>query len=195
MKPAHIRVSHYCLQSCSSPSQSSCCGRSDVGVQTRQTGGANPLRRSEGTIESNAPTFKRGKASIQGELQIAELTLGEHDGRESFGFIVELLTARCIACDQVLEDAACRETIRCVSSTRRPITGPQKVASCSEASTYRGVGLPYFLKNVKMVGKRDNPTVPSCNGSGYQLLNEGWRSICSLGRVRARRFPRLKIYF
>lgn len=54
-------------------------------------------------------TLERREATVQDELQIAELALIEHDSGESLCLIVELLAARGIARDQVLEDTACRE--------------------------------------------------------------------------------------
>ena len=52
-------------------------------------------------------TFKRGEASVEDQLEIAELSLREDNCRERFGFGLELLPARRVAGDEVLEDAAC----------------------------------------------------------------------------------------
>jgi hypothetical protein len=51
-------------------------------------------------------TLERGEASVEDELEIAQLSLVQHHGGECFGLVGQLFSARGIASDEVLEDTA-----------------------------------------------------------------------------------------
>ena len=50
-------------------------------------------------------TFEGGKAAGQDELEIAQLALRENNGRQLLSLSIELWPTRCVAGNQVLEDA------------------------------------------------------------------------------------------
>lgn len=49
-------------------------------------------------------TLQRGEATVDDELEIAKLALVQDDGRELLGLRGQLVAARGIASDEVLED-------------------------------------------------------------------------------------------
>lgn len=51
-------------------------------------------------------TLQWRETTVHDQLKIAKLPLAENDGLETLGLIRELLAARSIACDQVLEDTS-----------------------------------------------------------------------------------------
>jgi hypothetical protein len=53
-------------------------------------------------------TFEGRETTVEDQLEIAELALGEDDGRKGLGLGGELIVAGSIAREQVLEDAAVR---------------------------------------------------------------------------------------
>lgn len=74
-------------------------------------------------------TFKRREASVQNQLQVAQLPLGEHNSLQLLRLLVEFPAPGRIASDQILEDSA-----YCLSMPAFP--------HLSARSTYRGVGWP-----------------------------------------------------
>lgn len=60
-------------------------------------------------------TFQGREASVENELEVAELPFGEDDGRELLGFFEKLLSTRCISGDEVFQNAACTVTISTVA--------------------------------------------------------------------------------
>lgn len=61
-----------------------------------------------------ALTFQRRETTVHDQLQITELALGEHDGGEGLGLGGELLLARSIAGEQVLQDTTVGSVGHCV---------------------------------------------------------------------------------
>ena len=51
-------------------------------------------------------TFQRREATVDDELEIAKLTLVQDNGRELLGLSEELIAARSIAGNEILEDTA-----------------------------------------------------------------------------------------
>lgn len=49
-------------------------------------------------------TLERTEATVHDQLEIAKVTLGQDDSREGLGLCDELVMARSIASDEVLED-------------------------------------------------------------------------------------------
>jgi hypothetical protein len=72
-------------------------------VQTSQTRGAT----SDPAKEIPSPTFQGRKPSVQDQLQIAKVSLGERNRRKRLSFIIQLLAPRRIARNEVLEDSTC----------------------------------------------------------------------------------------
>jgi hypothetical protein len=64
-------------------------------------------------------TLKRREASVQDQLQIAQLPLSEDDGRQALSLCEKFLAAGGIARNQVLEDAACCLVSSCSYLRRR----------------------------------------------------------------------------
>lgn len=54
-------------------------------------------------------TLQRREATVEDQLEIAKLPLGEDDGGEALGLVGELLAAGSIAGDKVLEETACTD--------------------------------------------------------------------------------------
>lgn len=52
-------------------------------------------------------TFQGREASVENQLQIAELSLIKHESRKRLSFSFELLSPRRIASNKILEDTAC----------------------------------------------------------------------------------------
>lgn len=59
-------------------------------------------------------TFKGRKATVQDQLEIAKLALSQDNGSQGLGLGGELVVARSIAGEQVLEDATVRRVRHCV---------------------------------------------------------------------------------
>lgn len=75
-------------------------------LQNRRMGARSCKVNQDRTPTEQEHTFKRREATVENQLKIAKLTLGEEQGRESLGLSLKLSMARGIASDQVLEDAA-----------------------------------------------------------------------------------------
>lgn len=60
-------------------------------------------------------TFERRETTVEDQLEIAKLSLGQSDGRKSLGLGVELLVAGSIAGEEILQDTAVRWVGHCVS--------------------------------------------------------------------------------
>lgn len=64
-------------------------------------------RRGVHSRERGAPcTFKRGKAAVENQLEVAKVALRQDDGGQRLGFRGKLGLARKVAGKEVLEDAA-----------------------------------------------------------------------------------------
>lgn len=63
---------------------------------------------------SEQRTFKGREATVEDELKIAKLALGQHDGCQCLGLSGELGMARSVAGDQVLQDATMGRVRHCV---------------------------------------------------------------------------------
>ena len=64
------------------------------------------IQTGPGYKKNTKHTLKRRETTVENQLKIAKLTLGEEKGGKSLGLSRELSMAREIASDQVLEDAA-----------------------------------------------------------------------------------------
>lgn len=120
-------------------------------------------------------TLERREASVQDQLQIAQLPLSEDDGRQALSLCEKLLAAGGIARNQVLEDAAC-----CLVSLAPTYAA---VAMCSKS--YREVCWPLCEKVYKGVYAENS------NSSGPLHFINAHRAIAQYRTIPCGRSSRL----
>jgi hypothetical protein len=110
MKPRVLPVSH----DCPSCLVASCVGGERSGpVTSRRADGAckrEGQRRSDVSApakEKQPPTFEWREASVEDQLQVAQLSLSENNRGELLRFLCQFFAPGRVACDEVLQNTAC----------------------------------------------------------------------------------------
>lgn len=78
-------------------------------------------------------TFKRREAAVQDQLEVAELALSQDDSSQGLGLGGELVVARSIAGEQVLEDATVGRVRHCVGEGLFEIRGTRAASGTGRA--------------------------------------------------------------
>ena len=60
----------------------------------------------DGAVARRLRTFKGRETAIEDQFQIAKLALAQQDRGQSLGLGLELIMARSVSCEQILEDTA-----------------------------------------------------------------------------------------